>query len=410
MSCSSCATFSLRSFLKALIKVELRATRPVYPSNGFTVSRRQIHNSSVSSTQLSPREVQDHFLLEQASSTNLNDTFLPFDEDVKARTSQEKAVDARPWRLQHSSMFKSAERTIHSPDIYGQERSLGPVSILLNHPEPQTWPSEEKSSAIETKWQQSFATELTGSNQNLSIPSPASMSTVLISQSARGFSEKDFPTVKHGVNGTPQPSSKYGMEAKFKNRDGKWDLSGNTSPSGKSVGLSSSTGRPRALGSTQTRGLSEYRQREPWQVQKSALKAKFGLIGWSPRKRLSPDAIEGIRALHAQYPDKYTTPILAEQFQVSSEAVRRILKSKWRANEEEESDRRQRWDKRGAAIWSKLVETGVKPPKKWREMGVGRGRNHLKVRRSGESGASAWDSGNAGQEAGLGTTLSDRIL
>lgn len=403
MLCSSCATSSLRRFLKDLIKVELRATRQVYPSNGFTVSRRQVHNSSVSRAQVSPRGVRDRFLLEQASTTNLNDTFLPPDKDVNPRTSQEKAVDARRWRLEHSSIFNSAERIIDSPDIYGRERSLGPVSVLPSHPEPQTWPSEEKPSV-------SFATELAGSTQNLSIPSPAGMSTVLLSQSARGYSANNYPTVKHGVNGAPQLSSKHGKEAKSKKRDGKWDLSGSISPSGKSVGHFSSIERPRALGSTQTRGVSRYREREPWQVQKSALKAKFGPIGWSPRKRLSPDAIEGIRALHAQYPDKYTTPILAEQFQVSSEAVRRILKSKWRANEEEESDRRQRWDKRGAAIWSKLVETGVKPPKKWREMGVGRGRNHLKVRRSGESGATAWDNGNAGQEARLGATLSDRIL
>lgn len=32
----------------------------------------------------------------------------------------------------------------------------------------------------------------------------------------------------------------------------------------------------------------------------------------------------------------------------------------------------QRWDKRGERIWSNLVEMGVKPPKRWRDMGVGR--------------------------------------
>lgn len=111
---------------------------------------------------------------------------------------------------------------------------------------------------------------------------------------------------------------------------------------------------------------------ESWQVQKKSLLKKFGPSGWSPRKRLSPDALEGIRALHSQYPEKYTTPVLAELFKVSPEAVRRIIRSKWRANEEEEDARRKRWDRRGEAIWSQMVEIGIKPPKKWRSMGVGK--------------------------------------
>ncbi|KAL9011245.1 MAG: hypothetical protein Q9173_003893 [Seirophora scorigena] len=107
--------------------------------------------------------------------------------------------------------------------------------------------------------------------------------------------------------------------------------------------------------------------REPWQIQKDALKEKFSNEGWAPRKRLSPDALEGIRALHAQFPEKYTTPVLADQFEVSVESIRRILKSKWRPNDEETASRRARWDKRGERIWSKMVALGVKPPKKWRE-------------------------------------------
>ncbi|KAG7008383.1 hypothetical protein G7Y79_00006g020030 [Physcia stellaris] len=114
------------------------------------------------------------------------------------------------------------------------------------------------------------------------------------------------------------------------------------------------------------------RERETWQIQKQALSEKFGRSGWAPRKRLSPDALEGIRALHAQYPEKYTTPELAQQFAVSPEAIRRILKSKWKPNEEQEIDRRRRWDKRGEAIWTQMVEIGIKPPKKWRQMGVGK--------------------------------------
>lgn len=121
--------------------------------------------------------------------------------------------------------------------------------------------------------------------------------------------------------------------------------------------------------------------RESWQVQKKALFEKFGSSGWSPRKRLSPDALEGIRMLHSQSPDKYSTPALADHFQVSPEAIRRILKSKWRPNEEEEAKRRKRWDKRGESIWSQMVEIGIKAPKKWRDMGVGK----TKARSAGTS-------------------------
>ena len=115
------------------------------------------------------------------------------------------------------------------------------------------------------------------------------------------------------------------------------------------------------------------RKREPWQIQKDALSQKFGSQGWAPRKRLSPDALEGIRALHSQDPEKYTTPALASQFEISPEGVRRILKSKWRPSEEEEEARRQRWDKRGEKIWGQMVEIGIKPPKRWRKMGQNRG-------------------------------------
>ena len=115
-------------------------------------------------------------------------------------------------------------------------------------------------------------------------------------------------------------------------------------------------------------------RREPWQIQKCSLSEKFGTTGWLPRKRLSPDTLDGIRALHSQYPDKFTTPILADQFKVSPEAIRRILKSKWRPNDKEEERRTRRWEKRGEIIWSQMVEVGIKPPKKWRDMGLGKSR------------------------------------
>lgn len=106
-----------------------------------------------------------------------------------------------------------------------------------------------------------------------------------------------------------------------------------------------------------------------WQAQKAALKEKFP-EGWNPRKRLSPDALAGIRALNAQFPDTYTTQALADKFQVSVESIRRILKSKWMPSAEEEQDRQERWFRRGVQVWERQAAVGVKPPRKWRREGV----------------------------------------
>lgn len=100
---------------------------------------------------------------------------------------------------------------------------------------------------------------------------------------------------------------------------------------------------------------------EGWQIQKGALEKKFP-AGWNPPKKLSPDALEGIRHLHATAPDRFTTAVLAEEFKVSPEAIRRILKSRWKPSEDEMESRRQRWERRHERIWSQMVELGLRPP------------------------------------------------
>ncbi|KEQ93135.1 hypothetical protein AUEXF2481DRAFT_31589 [Aureobasidium subglaciale EXF-2481] len=114
------------------------------------------------------------------------------------------------------------------------------------------------------------------------------------------------------------------------------------------------------------------RNKERWQVEKAVLQEKFGEQGWNPRKRISPDALAGIRSLHAKSPETFSTPVLADHFKIPPEAIRRILKSKWQPNEEEAEERRERWEKRGEKKWSEMAEQGIKPPKKWRERGVGK--------------------------------------
>lgn len=103
---------------------------------------------------------------------------------------------------------------------------------------------------------------------------------------------------------------------------------------------------------------------DTWAIQKNALKEKFK-DGWQPRKKLSPDAMDGIRGLHEQDPIKYSTELLAEQFQMSPEAIRRILKSKWLARQSPEKlqERRERWAKRHDRIWDAQAELGLRPPR-----------------------------------------------
>lgn len=110
-------------------------------------------------------------------------------------------------------------------------------------------------------------------------------------------------------------------------------------------------------------------QKEGWRAQKEALKQKFP-DGWAPRKRLSPDALAGIRALNAQFPDVYTTQALAAKFEMSAEAIRRILRTNWAPSADEEQDRQERWFRRGKQVWERKVAIGVKAPRKWRREGI----------------------------------------
>ncbi|KAL4867722.1 hypothetical protein BDV12DRAFT_170958 [Aspergillus spectabilis] len=110
----------------------------------------------------------------------------------------------------------------------------------------------------------------------------------------------------------------------------------------------------------------EQKKRESWGIQKEALKKKFP-GGWSPTRKLSPDAIEGLRHLHSMAPDQFTTSVLAQEFKVSPEAIRRILKSKWRPSGTVLEDRRKRWERREERIWSHMSELGLRPHRKGAE-------------------------------------------
>jgi hypothetical protein len=78
--------------------------------------------------------------------------------------------------------------------------------------------------------------------------------------------------------------------------------------------------------------------------------------------------------------------VLKKRFQISYEALRRIVKGKWKPSESEAEDRRKRWEKRGDTVWEALADEGHKPPRKWRERGVGG---------KGEDGVEKWKKGEA---------------
>ncbi|KAG5351372.1 Putative neugrin-like protein [Termitomyces sp. J132] len=65
-----------------------------------------------------------------------------------------------------------------------------------------------------------------------------------------------------------------------------------------------------------------------YKVHREVIKKNFP-AGWNPPHKVSREAMEGIRQMHRLDPEKFSTPILAEKFKISPEAVRRILKSRW---------------------------------------------------------------------------------
>jgi hypothetical protein len=105
---------------------------------------------------------------------------------------------------------------------------------------------------------------------------------------------------------------------------------------------------------------------EPWQIYKARLQEKFKGQAWAPPKKLSPDAQEAIRVLRKNHPE-ITTEMLADKFEVSGEAIRRILRSRWREQEktpEKAQEWAEKWTKRGQKVWGSWEEAGIVTTKK----------------------------------------------
>ncbi|MCJ1367055.1 Required for respiratory growth protein 9 mitochondrial [Acarospora aff. strigata] len=374
MSWLACRSTVIGSFLRNVFSLELKtSTSPSIPT---IVHRRRGGSCIKQGSAFHQISHNTEPALEPIQIGVLDDLYVPFDEDT---------VGSKPTTV------KAARRVPNDPTL--------PWSSA-NPPDPPIKPvklaAHRSSSAVKENLKPSEPdTELRqglyGAHGEAVVSTAAQL--FLGPDDTASRSLRSGPPATQAVGNTrKQRNAAVGLKTQYGDRLRDLPLSGQTANSDIATARDS-TARDRArrngseprhgrsstksqtsTGSSSTRTTGYHSvglcKRESWQVQKHALQKKFGEQGWSPRKRLSPDALEGIRALHAQYPDKFTTPLLADQFKVSPEAIRRILRSKWRPNEAEESSRRQRWDKRGEIIWGQMVELGVKPPKRWREMGI----------------------------------------
>ncbi|KAJ2464432.1 Required for respiratory growth protein 9 mitochondrial [Coemansia sp. RSA 2322] len=79
-----------------------------------------------------------------------------------------------------------------------------------------------------------------------------------------------------------------------------------------------------------------------WQRRKIELKLKHGDDQWDPAKKIATSSMEKIRLLNAEFPEVWTMQRLSEQFKVSQETVRRILKSRFRPSAEHTEKREQK--------------------------------------------------------------------
>lgn len=90
------------------------------------------------------------------------------------------------------------------------------------------------------------------------------------------------------------------------------------------------------------------KEQTEWLKQKEALAKKFKGERWNPPKKLNRVQMESVRLLKRQFPDM-SAKELSQQFKVSPEAIRRILKSRWKPNEREAERIEQRRSAKRAA-------------------------------------------------------------
>ncbi|CAI2192477.1 20743_t:CDS:2, partial [Funneliformis geosporum] len=69
-----------------------------------------------------------------------------------------------------------------------------------------------------------------------------------------------------------------------------------------------------------------------WLRHKFAMKERTGFKKWEPHKKVNRETMDKIRWLNTQMPEEYTAEKLSQQFKISPESIRRILKSNFVPN------------------------------------------------------------------------------
>ena len=359
MDCS-CRTVALRTFVRGIAQVHapLRAAAPIsarYQANIYALAAAQPsqfpnqRNPSVPA--IAPRGF--HTSCARNSAAEAAEASAPTGEDTGRRTSE------------HPDDSAGAE-TRHSPK---SERSADP------------------SSETETR---APRTDTAGSRPNRPKKEKPTVRPRIAGKEADarrawrdgGDGDKKARKFRHNKDGESSKDGEFGNDGEFSegrkfskdgrfskerkfSKDGKYSKDGKHNKYSKD-GKYSKDSKDKT---TEPAADEEPKTREMWMIQKEALKKKFP-EGWNPRKKLSPDAMAGIRMLHDEFPKEYTTEALAKKFEVSPEAIRRILKSRWKPTAEEEADRQERWFKRGKSVWTQWAALGKKPPRRWRAEGI----------------------------------------
>lgn len=102
---------------------------------------------------------------------------------------------------------------------------------------------------------------------------------------------------------------------------------------------------------------------ERWMAEKANLQKKFQGARWEPKKKVSPAAMDGMRAIHKSHPE-YTTEKLSQLFELDPDAIRRILKSNWVRDAATDEARMEHWAKRGVRVYRRWENLGVIQTKK----------------------------------------------
>lgn len=77
-----------------------------------------------------------------------------------------------------------------------------------------------------------------------------------------------------------------------------------------------------------------------WAQAKNRLRERLGEgETWNPHRKVTREAMQKIRALHADDPEKHSATALSKEFGISHEATRRILRSGWRTGEDREIEK-----------------------------------------------------------------------